>query len=117
MTWIEGLEKFSTLFSERVEQLFAKKTDIPEELPANGGNADTVNNHTVNANVPANANFTDTTYSVMGAATSSAAGKTGLVPAPEAGQQNAFLRGDGTWSEMVEATDEDIAAIVAGTFN
>lgn len=117
MTWIEGLEKFSTLFSERVEQLFAKKTDIPQQLPANGGDADTVNGHTVDTNVPVNAKFTDTTYSVMGAATSSAAGKTGLVPAPAAGKQTAFLRGDGTWVEMVEATDEDIAAIVAGTFN
>ena len=35
---------------------------IPTELPANGGNADTVNGHTINADVPANAVFTDTTY-------------------------------------------------------
>ena len=34
----------------------------PTSLPANGGNADTVNGHTVNADVPANAEFTDTTY-------------------------------------------------------
>ena len=39
--------------------------------PANGGNASTVNGHTVNADVPENAKFTDTTYSV---ATISAAG-------------------------------------------
>lgn len=39
--------------------------------PANGGNASTVNGHTVNADVPENAKFTDTTYSV---ATTSAAG-------------------------------------------
>ena len=38
-------------------------TDFPSSLPANGGNASTVNNHTVNSNVPANAKFTDTTYS------------------------------------------------------
>lgn len=30
--------------------------------PANGGNADTVNNHSVNADVPADAKFTDTVY-------------------------------------------------------
>lgn len=30
--------------------------------PANGGNADTVNGHTINADVPADAVFTDTTY-------------------------------------------------------
>jgi len=31
-------------------------------------------------------------------ATSGAAGKSGLVPAPAAGRQNYFLRGDGTWA-------------------
>ena len=40
---------------------------------------------------------TNTTYSNMGAATSSAAGKAGLVPPPAAGKQASFLRGDGTW--------------------
>ena len=40
----------------------------------------------------------DTTYSNMTGATSSAAGKAGLVPAPAAGKQTSFLRGDGTWS-------------------
>lgn len=39
--------------------------------PANGGNASTVNGHTVNADVPSGAKFTDTTYS---AATQSANG-------------------------------------------
>lgn len=39
----------------------------------------------------------NTKYSNMTAATSSAAGKAGLVPAPAAGKQASFLRGDGTW--------------------
>ena len=39
----------------------------------------------------------DTTYSAFAGATSSAAGKAGLVPAPAAGSQVKFLRGDGTW--------------------
>ena len=43
---------------------YAKKTDIPTSLPANGGNADTVNNHTVNSDVPENAVFTDTVLEV-----------------------------------------------------
>lgn len=99
-------------------------------------NASKVNNHTVNADVPSGAKFTDTvythpttsgnkhipsggssgqilrwsadgtavwgadnntTYSNMTAATASAAGKAGLVPAPAAGKQASFLRGDGTW--------------------
>ncbi len=40
----------------------------------------------------------NTTYSNMTAATASAAGKAGLVPAPAAGKQTSFLRGDGTWA-------------------
>ena len=40
----------------------ALTTDIPTSLPANGGNSTTVNNHTVNSDVPANAKFTDTVY-------------------------------------------------------
>lgn len=43
----------------------------PSSLPANGGNSTTVNGHTVNSNVPANAKFTDTTYAI---ATTSANG-------------------------------------------
>ncbi len=39
----------------------------------------------------------DTTYNNMTGATASAAGKAGLVPAPAAGKQTSFLRGDGTW--------------------
>ncbi|HZK25080.1 MAG TPA: hypothetical protein VFC74_06800, partial [Oscillospiraceae bacterium] len=38
-------------------------SDIPTSLPANGGNAATVNGKTVAENVPAGAKFTDTTYS------------------------------------------------------
>lgn len=40
---------------------------------------------------------TDTKYSVFTGATTSAAGKIGLVPAPAAGYSSRFLRGDGTW--------------------
>lgn len=40
---------------------------------------------------------TNTTYTNMGAASASAAGSAGLVPAPAAGKQTSFLRGDGTW--------------------
>ena len=40
----------------------------------------------------------NTTYSAFTGATSSAAGTAGLVKAPAAGDQNKFLRGDGTWA-------------------
>lgn len=76
----------------------------PTSLPANGGNAATVNGHTVNANVPANAKFTDTTYSDMTGATSSADGTHGLVPAPAKGNQAKYLRGDGTWQTPPNTT-------------
>lgn len=36
--------------------------DKPKSLPASGGNADTVNEHTVESDVPSNAVFTDTVY-------------------------------------------------------
>lgn len=40
----------------------------------------------------------NTTYNPMTGATASAAGAQGLVPAPAAGKQASFLRGDGTWA-------------------
>ena len=49
----------------------ANKTDIPTKLPANGGNADTVNNHTVLSDVPTNAKFTDTITSIEDSSTTS----------------------------------------------
>ena len=56
--------------------------------------------HSLGKDVPANAVFTDHTYANMTAATASAAGKAGLVPAPAAGAQGKFLRGDGTWQAI-----------------
>ena len=47
---------------------------------------------------------TNTTYSAFKGATSSAAGGTGLVPAPTAGQQTRYLRGDGTWQTPPNTT-------------
>jgi hypothetical protein len=47
---------------------------------------------------------TNTTYSVMGAASDSAAGTSGLVPAPAAGKNTSFLRGDGTWVVPTDTT-------------
>lgn len=69
----------------------------PTSMPANGGNAATVGGHTVGTDVPANAVFTDTKPVGMRGATASAAGAAGYVPAPAAGAQLKFLRGDGTW--------------------
>ena len=49
-------------FSYSAWKQVAFTSDIPTSLPANGGNSTTVNNHTVNSDVPANAKFTDTVY-------------------------------------------------------
>lgn len=149
------LEKFANGFAEKVNDIFLKKIDVPETLPASGGDADTVTGHTVGTDVPKDAVFTDTvythptdagnkhvpaggvagqilkcnnegtpewapetdtTYSVMTAATASSDGEAGLVPAPGKGKQNSFLKGDGEWEEMIETTDEEIDAIIEGTF-
>lgn len=50
---------------------------------------------------------------VMSGATPEAAGKAGLVPAPQAGDQSKFLRGDGVWAEVpvVNLTKDQINAI------
>lgn len=48
--------------------------------------------------------------SAMTAATADTAGKAGLVPAPEAGVQTEYLRGDGTW----ESVDDHIAVFDSG---
>lgn len=60
-TKVSELENDSGFLTEHQDlSEYAKTADIPTELPANGGDADTVNGHTVNADVPADAKFTDT---------------------------------------------------------
>lgn len=60
--------------------------------------------YTLGKSVPSNAVFTDTTYSVFKGASSSAAGGTGLVPAPATGNTGQYLRGDGTWATPTNTT-------------
>lgn len=57
---------------------------------------------------------TNTTYSAMKAATASAAGAMGLVPAPAAGKQTSFLRGDGTWVVPTNTTYSPATASANG---
>ena len=57
---------------------------------------------------------TNTTYSDMKGATANAAGTHGLVPAPAAGKQASFLRGDGTW---VVPTDTKYSDMKGATTN
>lgn len=53
-----------------------------------------LSNEQMYVNVP----WINTTYANMKGATASAAGAAGLVPAPAAGAQAKYLRGDGTWA-------------------
>lgn len=46
----------------------------------------------------------NTAYNNMAGATASADGKSGLVPEPTAGEQEKFLRGDGTWQTPMNTT-------------
>lgn len=56
---------------------------------------------------------TNTTYTNMGAASASAAGKAGLVPAPAAGAQAKYLRGDGTWQTPPNTTYSNMGGATA----
>lgn len=57
--------------------------------------------HYVKSDVPENAKFTDTTYTVFSGASESLNGTEGLVLAPLSSDREKFLKGDGTWSEVV----------------
>lgn len=59
--------------------------------------------YSLGKDVPYNAVFTDHTYANMTAATAYADGEAGLVPAPPAGAQGKFLRGDGTWQAIASS--------------
>ena len=61
------------------------------------------NNLNIDENGVVSATDTNTTYTTMKGATSSTAGTSGLVPAPQQGQQNSFLKGDGTWGTVESA--------------
>ncbi len=50
----------------------------------------------------------NTTYSNFTKATSTAAGKAGLVPAPAKGYQGRFLRGDATWQTVSTSSDRRV---------
>lgn len=54
---IYGIAAIYDADGNEIKTTYAKKSDVPT-----GGDADTVNGHTVESDVPANAKFTDTTY-------------------------------------------------------
>ena len=109
--WWYGLViAYSTMYVRQILYRFATDNNVSgnnsdryERIMQNGVWGTWVNT-SVKAAVPADAKFTDTTYSNMKGATASAAGKAGLVPAPSAGAQAKYLRGDGTWQVPTNTT-------------
>lgn len=95
-------------------------TDVSLVTTGEKYNWNTAKNHADSAHAPSNAqanvietikvngtaltpsskavDITVPSYSAMTGATSSAAGTSGLVPAPASGKQASYLRGDGTWA-------------------
>lgn len=62
----------------------------------NAEDADTVNGHSVNSDVPSSAVFTDTWNALVGA-TAQENGTAGYAPQPLIADKDKFLKGDGTW--------------------
>lgn len=73
---------------------------------------------TAGANVQINNNVisaTDTTYTHFTGATASTDGVQGLVPGPLAGDEEKFLKADGTWDEIV--IDGQVTTLTADDYN
>lgn len=60
----------------------------------------TATSYSLNKSVPADAVFTDTTYSAFVGTDGTTAGTAGLVPAPTIADASKFLKGDGTWTTV-----------------
>ena len=59
-------------------------------------------------------NDVNTTYNNFTGASASVAGASGLVPAPAAGENDEFLRGDGTWATPKDTTYSNATTSTAG---
>lgn len=88
--------------------LEAIKGKMPTSLPANGGNADTVNNHTVNTDVPSSAKFTDTTYSAATQSTN------GLMSAADKEKLDGIATGANNYS-LPTATSSVLGGVKIGS--
>ena len=96
------------------ESDIALSSDIPTvndstiSFTVNGVSAGSI---TTNQSSGSTIALTDTQYSVMTGASAGSAGASGLVPQPAAGDNEKFLRGDGTWQTVSgggSATDVQI---------
>lgn len=110
---LSSAKRYADTKSSAAEDKLAEKADkteiptIPAELPANGGNADTVNGHTVNADVPENALFTDTVYE------NATQSSDGLQSAADKTKLDGVEEGANNYT-LPEATEEVLGGIKAG---
>lgn len=87
-----------------IKDLQDEVANFPESLPADGGNADTLEGKSASdfavADHDHNEEYApiDHDHDEMVGASANSSGSLGMVPAPKAGNETAFLRGDGTWS-------------------
>lgn len=91
----------------------ADNSTVRESITIKGTGATTVTSS--GGVITINSTDNNTTYSAMKGATASAAGTAGLVPAPAAGKQTAFLRGDGTWVVPTDTNTHYTTHLYAGT--
>ena len=83
----------------------ASKLETPRTIAISGAVTGTATSFDGSKNISIPTAAVDgTKVSVFGKATSSAAGTVGAVPAPAAGAQSKYLRGDGTWQNPPNTT-------------
>lgn len=88
------------------------KTYVTGALPKKVSELENDSKFITLSDVPEGAAASNTVPKANG--TASAAGKSGLVPAPAAGAQAKYLRGDGTWGTPTNTTYKDATQSTAG---
>lgn len=99
--WISASENAGKGNLSSTGHMYSYDEDANVRFP-NGVNAKTFNGHTVDADVPSDAKFTDTTYTEFKGTDGMYDGVAGLVPAPKASEFGAGygLGSDGTWRDF-----------------
>ena len=87
-----GIPSQDTIYTHPTAHPYSMITGAPTSLPANGGNANTVNGFTVGVNVPSNAKFTDTVTTING--------KTGAISKADIVALGVPSSKSATWGEL-----------------
>ena len=106
-SWDLSVSELANAVTEAIEELEANSVLIVEQTFTAAQKAIARNN--------IGAAESGHTHSAMTGATASAAGTAGFVPAPGAGKNTAFLRGDGTWVVPTDTVYTHPDSVTAGT--